>query len=141
MCQVLVSLKPFQSSVTFRFQGIQKCGTGLRWVTDTFKPKLTPIKLFPTFYKKGDILTNLFPQLLLIKPLQKYKMTPGEYSSITFNLTTKLEAVIKGCSIKKVFFEISQNSKENTCARDSFLIRCFPVKFSKEPATLIKKRL
>ena len=43
--------------------------------------KLTPIKLFPVFYKKGDVLTNLFPQLLPIKPLrQKYKVTPGEYS-------------------------------------------------------------
>ena len=46
---------------------------------------------------------------------------------------------------KKVFLEISQNSQENTCARDSFLIklqacnfikkeslyRCFPVNFAK----------
>ena len=27
-----------------------------------------------------------------------------------------LEAVIKGCSVKKVFLEISQNSQENACA-------------------------
>ena len=40
---------------------------------------------------------------------------------------------------KKVFFEISQNSQENTCARDSFLTKlkkslwhgCFSVKFEK----------
>ena len=25
------------------------------------------------------------------------------------------------CSVKKMFLEISQNSQENTCARDSFL--------------------
>ena len=31
-----------------------------------------------------------------------------------------IEAVAQGCSIKKVFLEISQNSQENTCARVSF---------------------
>ena len=33
------------------------------------------------------------------------------------------EAVVQRCSIKKVFLGISQNSQENTCARDSFLIK------------------
>ena len=33
------------------------------------------------------------------------------------------EAVVQSCSVKKVFLEISQNSQENTCARDSFLIK------------------
>ena len=33
------------------------------------------------------------------------------------------EAVIRRCSVKKVLLEISQNSQENTCARDSFLIK------------------
>ena len=33
------------------------------------------------------------------------------------------EAVAQMCSVKKVFLEISQNSKENTCARVSFLIK------------------
>ena len=33
------------------------------------------------------------------------------------------EAVAQRCSVKKVFLEISQNSQENTCARDSFLIK------------------
>ena len=32
------------------------------------------------------------------------------------------EAVVQRCSVKKVFSEISKNSHENTCARDSFLI-------------------
>ena len=31
------------------------------------------------------------------------------------------EAVAQRCSVKKVFLEITQNSQENTCARDSFL--------------------
>ena len=32
------------------------------------------------------------------------------------------EAATRGVLYKKVFLEISQNSRENTCARDSFLI-------------------
>ena len=46
------------------------------------------------------------------------------------------EAVTQTCSVKKVFLEISENSQENTCARDSFLI-----KLHARPATLLKKRL
>ena len=30
------------------------------------------------------------------------------------------EAVVQTCSVKKVFLEISQNSQENICVRDSF---------------------
>ena len=33
---------------------------------------------------------------------------------------TVLEAVAQRCSVEKVFLEISQNSRENTCARVSF---------------------
>ena len=40
------------------------------------------------------------------------------------------------CFVNKVFLEISQNSQENTCARDSFLI-----KLQAAPATLLKKSL
>ena len=29
------------------------------------------------------------------------------------------EVVTRRCSVKKIFFEISQNSQENTCARDT----------------------
>ena len=31
------------------------------------------------------------------------------------------EVVVRRCSVKKVFLQISQNSQENTCARFSFL--------------------
>ena len=52
------------------------------------------------------------------------------------------EAVVRRCSIKKVFLEISQNSQENTCAgkhlcqrlffiKKSLWRRCFPVNFTK----------
>ena len=33
------------------------------------------------------------------------------------------EAVVRRCSANKMFLEISQNSQENTCAIDSFLIK------------------
>ena len=45
------------------------------------------------------------------------------------------EAVVQKCSVKKVFFEISQNSQENTCASVSFSIR------RPQPTTLWKKKL
>ena len=32
------------------------------------------------------------------------------------------EAVVRSCSVKKVFLEISQNLQKNTCARVSFLV-------------------
>ena len=52
------------------------------------------------------------------------------------------EAVVRRCSVKKVYLEISQNSQENTCARVSFLNKvagctckpikwCVPVNFAK----------
>ena len=33
------------------------------------------------------------------------------------------EAVAQRCSLKKMFLKISQNSQENTCPRDSLLIK------------------
>ena len=53
------------------------------------------------------------------------------------------KAVVRRCSLKKMFLKILQNSWENTCARFSFLRlqaaalkkrpwhRCFPVNFAK----------
>ena len=38
-------------------------------------------------------------------------------------LKQRAEAVAQRCFIKKVLLEISQNSQENTCARNSFLIK------------------
>ena len=38
-------------------------------------------------------------------------------------IPNKVEAVVRRCSIKKFFLEILQNSQENTCARDTFLIK------------------
>ena len=43
-----------------------------------------------------------------------------------FNQNGSSEAVVWRCSVEKVFLEISHNSQENTCARDSFLIKLQP---------------
>ena len=37
----------------------------------------------------------------------------------------RTEAVVRRCSVKKVFLKLSQNLQENTCARVSFVIKCF----------------
>ena len=39
------------------------------------------------------------------------------------------EAVVRRCSVKQVFFEISQNSQEKTCAIVSFLIKLQALKW------------
>ena len=49
-------------------------------------------------------------------------------------LTHITEAVVRRCSVEKVFIEISQNSQENTYARVSFLI-----KFQAKICNFIKK--
>ena len=38
-------------------------------------------------------------------------------------VNTLSEAVVRKCSVKNIFLEISQNSQENTCVRVSFLIK------------------
>ena len=45
----------------------------------------------------------------------------GSYTNSTYPVNIKsVEAVVQRCSVKKVFLEVSQNSQENTCARDFF---------------------
>ena len=45
------------------------------------------------------------------------------YVTLQWFLLKFPEAVTRGCSVKKVFLEISQNSQENTCARVSFFMK------------------
>ena len=47
----------------------------------------------------------------------------------------KIDAFVQGCSVKKVFLEVLQNSLENTCARVSFFNKVEGLK----PATLLKR--
>ena len=50
----------------------------------------------------------------------KYSFSENFGSIIRKALMMAAEAVVRMCSVKKVFLEISQNSQENTCARASF---------------------
>ena len=40
--------------------------------------------------------------------------------AVSYFLADFTEAVVRRCSVKKVFLKIFQNSQENTCTRDSF---------------------
>ena len=46
---------------------------------------------------------------------------PEQLKAIFDLAAQNTEAVVRRCSVKKVFLEILQNSQENTCARISFL--------------------
>ena len=48
--------------------------------------------------------------------------------------TGKIEAVVRRCSVKKVYLQIFQNSHESTCVRFSFL-----TKLQAEACNFIKK--
>ena len=50
----------------------------------------------------------------------KYEVDILFKRAIWEKLDKKTEAVARRCSVKKVFWEISQNSQESTCARVSF---------------------
>ena len=54
---------------------------------------------------------------------EMYKLYSSKKSTFCFSFTCDLfhtEAVARGCSVKKVFLEILQNSQESTCARVPF---------------------
>ena len=59
------------------------------------------------FYVKTNVLQDF--HICISVPLKK--RPPPNFT---------LGAVVRRCSLKKVFLENSQNSHENTCARDSF---------------------
>ena len=49
------------------------------------------------------------------------------------------EAGAQRCSVKKVFLEISHNSRENTCVRVSFLIKLQALSLKQPPEGFCKK--
>ena len=59
--------------------------------------------------------------------MQQLKHISKFASNVLYSLGMKIRNVEATtgsvCSAKKSFLEISQNSQENTCARDSFLIK------------------
>ena len=60
----------------------------------------------------------------------------NEYSPYNIN-QSYAEAVVRRCSVEKVFLEISQNSQENTCARVSFLIKLLQLYLKKDSGTVV----
>ena len=80
----------------------------------------------------GEILSKLIGTLESVDWFTKNEMiiNPDKFQAIILdkkksNLTNTLltEAVVRRCSVKKVFLEMSQNSQKHTCARVSFLIK------------------
>ena len=70
-------------------------------------------------FLKTRILKNIFTWKLP----QNYLTTWIFCNLLLFRALCYSEAVVQGCSVKKTFLEISQNSHENTCARVSVLIK------------------
>ena len=63
----------------------------------------------------------LYPDILF--PFQNGVIIVFQIAHYHFQRSLSVEAVARGCSVKKVFLEISKNLHENTCARNSFLIK------------------
>ena len=75
---------------------------------------------------------SFFAKYFLATVSVDFSSSKNTFSNSWVNATVNLliyfilerkEAVVRSCSVKKVFLEISQNSKESTCARVSFLIK------------------
>ena len=82
------------------------------------------LKNFEKFTKKHLCVSLLFNKVAGLRPATLLKNRPYlRCFPVNFSKFLRTEAVVRRCSIKKVFSEISQNSQENTCARDSFLIK------------------
>ena len=62
-----------------------------------------------------------------------------KFTQSKFGLILRSEAVVRKCSVEKVFLDISQSLHENTCARASFSIKLQALGL--RSATLLKKRL
>ena len=83
-----------------------------------------------------------------------FEIIGHNYNKIN-TLISNAEAVAQRCSVKKVFLEILQNSRENTCARVTSVIklqacnfikkrlrhRCFPMNIAKFLRTLILQNI
>ena len=61
-----------------------------------------------------------------------YGLVVNSIHDSKYEFARATEAVAKRCSVKKMLFEISRNSQENTCVRDSFLIKSLAQVFSFE---------
>ena len=95
---------------------------------------------FRNIHRKAPVLESLFNKVEGLHFRLQNKCFP--LNIVKFLRTPILKNIWK-CSVKMVFFELLQNSQENSCARMSFLIklqalvkkrfwhRCFPANFAK----------
>ena len=77
----------------------------------------------PSVFCKKCVFENFANQRCFPVNFAKFSKTSFFMEHLRWLLLIKLkaEAVVRRCSVKKVFFEILLNSQENTCARVSFL--------------------
>ena len=75
-----------------------------KWLCDTS----SHFKTFKTYFVLSNLVVSTFQLSLILNARVSMK---GRL----------LRSGHQSCSVKKMFLEISQNSQENTCARDSFL--------------------
>ena len=68
---------------------------------------------------------SLLMPFLCDKAITKYVNKEVKKWSFEFLVKSDFssEVLVRGCSVKKVLLEISQNSQENPCSRVSFLIK------------------
>ena len=85
----------------------------------------------------GHFFLNSFEECSVWKPAGPFvsHLNIAFDSESTFRIPLKLdfrvpisEAVVRRCSVKKVFLKVSQNSQENSFARGSFLIELKPLR-------------
>ena len=107
-------------------------------VTVTTQPNLSLKKFRQYVYRimwiQGNIwVLNVY---LINHRIYEEKLTSGFSKAYLYFIT---EAVVRRCSVKRVFLEITQNLQENIRARVSSLIKLQASGL--RPATLLKKRL
>ena len=85
------------------------------------------------FFNRYIVVASCFEKVRIFQVISsKRLMTMFEDRAIVF-----LEALVRRCSVKKVFLEISQNLQENTWCQSLF----FNTAAGLRPATLLKRRL
>ena len=99
--------------------------------------------VFQPCFRQGDDFKFCFidHELEIIKYLCHWRCVELTYLHMSVEFLKfyyKPEAATVGVLWKKVFLEISQNSQENTCARDSFLIKVSGTGFSCEICEISK---
>ena len=90
---------------------------------------------------KPFLIWNIYFSFFLALVDYSFYKSTIESTVYYYYVTYASEAVVRRCSVKKAFLEISQNSQENTCARVSFfkketLAQVFSCDFAKFLTTL-----